>query len=477
MIYRSIMENVNRIPDKIALIDNGAEISYKTFGESVYALETEISKLLLEKEPIGICLRNSTEFLSCLCEADKLNHPALLLSVGFRRNEMLYHLESAHTRYVICFEEMNKIFEELGGLLVNRYDKLCFFRFPIEVDITKYEEDDYICQLTSGSQGESKGVIRTKQQVWQEIQETVEMTGLNEKDVFLTMPPLSHSYGLIAGGLLPLCIGATLVLGKQFTAVGTMNAISKYHVTTLFLVPFMYELIISSKYNNNPDLRSLRMCFSAGAILSKQVVQRFHELTNLYIQSDYGSTETGVMCINMDPMNKVTSVGKNVSNREFRIVDENGNLLDKNKVGKVQTKSNCNLRCYLYPEKFNESIQSGWLSIGDVGYVDDDGYVYILGREKNLINVGGEKVDPGEVEKVIREIPGVKEVVVVGMKLDSYGEVVKAVIVKEGEVNKIQIAQYCLNKIAAYKIPKIIEFVDEIPKSNTGKILKKYLMN
>lgn len=477
MIYSTLMQNVKSIPDKIALIDNGEEISYSAFGEAVHAMEAEVSKLLSEREPIGICLRNSAEFLSCLCAADKLNHPALLLSVGFRRNEMLYHLESAHTRYVVCFEEMNMIFEELGGLLVRNYGKLYFFKFPIEIDLTEYKEDDYICQLTSGSQGESKGAMRTKQQVWQEIQETVTMTGLNEKDIFLTMPPLSHSYGLIAGGLLPLCFGATLILGKQFTAVGTVNAISKYHVTTLFLVPFMYELIVSTKYSDKPDFSSLRMCFSAGAILSEQVMLRFHELSGLYIQSDYGSTETGVMCINMDPRNKLKSVGKNVGDREFRVVDENGNLLGNNTIGKVQTKSNCNLRCYLYPEKFNESIQDGWLCLGDVGYIDDDGYIYIQGREKNLINIGGEKVDPNEVEKVILEIPGVKEVVVVGKKSDSYGEMVKAVIVKEGEQNKLQIAQYCLNKIAVYKIPKIIEFVDEIPKSNTGKILKKYLMN
>ncbi len=471
------MENTKSIPNKIALIDNGEEISYSALGVAIQDMETELLALLDEREPIGICLRNSAEFLACLCASDKLKHPALLLSVGFRRNEILCHLENAHARFVVCFEEMSKVFEEIGGVLVKKYGKLYFFKFEIELDLTKYEEDDYFCQLTSGSQGESKGAIRTKQQVWKEIQETTEMLGVDENDMFLTMPPLSHSYGLIFGALTPLCIGATLVMEKQFTADGTVNAISKHHITTLILVPFMYELIINKKYKDKSAFSSLRICLSAGAILTEKVILGFYELSGSYINSDYGSTESGVMCINVDPINKLDSVGRSVGDRKFRVVDEDGNVIGNNEIGRVQTRSKCNLRCYLYPEMFNETIQDGWLSLGDIGYLDDEGYVYILGRAKNFINVGGEKVDPAEVEKVIMEIPGVKEVVVVGKNSDTYGQIVKAVIVKEGELNKPQIAQYCLNKIATYKIPKIIEFVDEIPKSATGKILKKYIVN
>lgn len=477
MIYNTIMQQVKRIPNKNAIIDNGEKITYRELGKKVHMIENILGDLLLKGEPIGICLYNSIEFLSCLCAAEEQNHPALLLSIGFHKNEIIYHLGNSHTRYVVCFEDMTSIFEEIGGVLSKRYETLYFYKFPIELDLTKYEKDDFICQLTSGSQGESKGVIRTKQQIFQQINETVEITGLGETDIFLTVPPLSHSYGLIAGGLLPLCYGATLVLTRQFTVVGTIKAIKKYNVTVAFLVPFMYELIMNTNYKEIPDLSSLRMCFSAGAILSERVLNGFYKMFGLYINSDYGSTETGVMCYNMDPEKNVQSVGKSVGERLIRIVDEERNVLGTHTLGKIETKSRCNLRCYLYPERKNNNIQDGWIALGDVGYIDDDGYVYVHGRETNFINVGGEKVDPSEVEKVINEISGVKEVVVIGKKSKTYGEIVKAIIVKEGELSKSHIAKYCLDKIATYKIPKIIEFVENIPKSNTGKILKKYLID
>ena len=477
MIYKAIMNSVKRVPEKIALIDNGIEISYKNFGEARHAIEHVMAEMLLDKEPLGICLDNTLEFLACLCAADSLKHPALLLNTGFRKSEIIYHPENAHVRYVVCFEKMTKIFQDLDGRLIKRYVKLCFFEFPVEIDTEKFKDGDYICQLTSGSEGESKGVIRTKQQVWQEIQDTLILTGLKENDIFLTIPSLCHSYGLIAGAILPLILGATLVLTNQFNAVGTIKMISKYHISVLFMVPFMYELILETKCDDKPDFSSLRMCFSAGAVLPECVARKFYDLWNLYIVSDYGSTETGVMCINMEPMEKPNSVGRAVGNRQIMVVDDKGNTLKRNEVGKVLTKSDCNLRCYLYPERFNENLQRGWLGIGDVGYIDDDNYVYIIGRDRNLINVGGEKVDPHEVEKIIQEISEVSEVVVVGKPSDSYGEVVKAVVVKGGEIDKIQIAQYCLNRIAAYKIPKIIEFVETIPKNSSGKILKKYVIN
>lgn len=477
MIYKAIMDNVKRVPEKIALIDNGTEISYKIFGETIHAIEHEMAEMLFDKEPIGICMDNALEFLTCLCAADNLNHPVLLLNTSFGNSEIIYHLKNAHVRYVICFEKMAKTFQNFGGRLIKRYSRLYFYEFSIEIDTKKYKNGDYICQLTSGSEGESKGVIRTKQQVWQEIQETLLLTGLEENDIFFTIPSLCHSYGLIAGAILPLVLGATLILTNKFNAAGTTKIISKYHVSILFMVPFMYELILKAQCDDKVELSSLRMCFSAGAALPEYVSRKFHDLFNIYIVSDYGSTETGVMCINTEPMKKPDSVGKVVGNRQIVVVDDNGNILKSNEVGKILTKSDCNLRCYLYPERFNENFQQGWLRIGDVGYIDEDNFVYIIKRDRNFINVGGEKVDPYEVEKIIQEIPEVHEVVVVGQPSDLYGEVVKAVVVKSGDINKIQIVQYCLNRISAYKIPKIIEFVDSIPKNSSGKILKKYMIN
>jgi acyl-coA synthetases (AMP-forming)/AMP-acid ligases II len=470
------MENARRIPDKIALIDNGEQVSYKSFCESVDYIEKELSEILTEKEPIGLFLNNSQEFIVCLIAAEKSHHTALLLGTGFKKNEIMYHMEKAHVRYLIGFEEKELFFIEMGAVLIKKIHSLCVFKFPIEINVAIYEKDDFICQLTSGSEGESKGIVRTKQQVWKEVTESIELTSLNEKEIFLTIPPLFHSYGLIIGALLPLSVGATVIFIKQFVASRIMSIVSKYQVTTLIMVPFMYDLICNAKNKNEFDFSSLKLCFSAGAILQEQTIRDFYNLSKLHISADYGSTETGVMCINMNPVKNFDSVGKCVGSRLIRIVDENGNEVKRNQIGSVITKSECNTKKYLYPERYNSRIKSEWIEIGDQGYMDEEGFVYIIGRDKNFINVGGEKVDPQEVENVLLQIPEVKEAVVVGKKADTYGEIVKAIIVKEGSINKIQISQYCLDKIAAYKIPKIIEFREEIPKSNTGKILKKYMI-
>lgn len=268
-----------------------------------------------------------------------------------------------------------------------------------------------------------------------------------------------------------------MVLLEEFSPGKVAKLIEEQKISVMFAVPFMYKLLVSSRYSRDDYFNSLKKCISAGAPLPKEVHERFYQLASVQIMQDYGSTETGVMALNIDPMHSRGSVGKTVGSRQFKVEEKEEVEGVDRKLYRFYTKSKCDLRRYAYPESENIKLRDGWVGLGDYGYIDEDGNIYVLGREIAMINVGGLKVDPAEVERVILEISEVDEVVVVGQKSDVYGEIVKAYVKKKGNITEQEIREYCVGKLGLHKIPKSIEFIDQIPKSETGKIRRKYLVD
>lgn len=470
MIAEKIIAHAKITPEKQAIISNKESVSYKELEKNIMKFKEKILTLQLKKyEPIGLLMDNSNHFIELLCACELLGHPTVLLSTSFKDFELNYHLFHTGVTYVFSSIELNS-----QQFTKETFETLYILKYLAAISIKKYQKEDYICQFTSGTSGKSKGVIRTTTAVFLEIQETYRMLPFKENEVFLTLSPICHSYGLIAGSLLPLCYGYTLAFVGKFSVHAVFQAIKKNHVTTMFAVPFMYQMILDTKYKDKTPMNTLRFCFSAGAPLEKTVLQKFYDLTGKEIFQDYGSTETGVMTLNLKSIDYPDSMGFPVGQRQFKIIDEKGEQVAVNVKGSLLTKSPCDLRCYLYPEELNQNIKDDWISLGDKAYIDESGRMNVCGRELAMINVGGLKVDPLELENFLLEMPAIKHVIVVGKKHKVYGEVVKAVIVKEKEVSQLDILNYCQNRIAAHKIPKIIEFVEEITKTTTGKIVRKY---
>lgn len=474
MVISKIIKKSEIHPEKTAIIFNNEKITYKEFIKNVMYTKYKIESLSLNlNEPIGICLENSPEFLIVLLACELIRHPAVLLSHDFTKDEMEYHILNAGLRYIISIDNHTMI-GELGGEKIRNIFLLSVYHLNHTNQKNIYCNGDFICQLTSGTNGMSKGVVRTSSSVELEIEETIPLLNANEEDCFLTIPPLYHSFGLIAGALLPLCIGCTLLLLPKFTTSNITKVMKEQVVTVLFAVPFMYKLLSESNYKEPQIFKTLKICVSAGAPLSENVLYKFYELSGVHIMQDYGSTETGVMAINTNPAEFISSVGKAVGSREFKIITSTKYREDR---GILLTRSKCDLRRYLYPESANNNIIDGWINLGDIGHMDEDRNLYVIGRESNMINCGGLKVDPNEVEVVILEMSGVIEVVVVGQASKVYGEVVKAIIVSDGSITDKDIVNYCNDRLRKHKIPKIVSFVNEIPKSKTGKIQRKYLVN
>jgi long-chain acyl-CoA synthetase len=268
------------------------------------------------------------------------------------------------------------------------------------------------------------------------------------------------------------------VLHRRFVPDVVLNSIQQERVTMFFAVPTIYIALLNMDLSKW-DLSSLRYDFSAAATMPQEISRRWTERFGRPVFEGYGLTECSPFaCYNHDFRHKFGSVGTAIENFELKILDEDGYELPLGQWGEICIKGPGVMQGYWgKPEATAQAIRNGWLHSGDIGTMDDEGYIFIVDRVKDMINVSGFKVWPAEVEQVLYRHPAVKEVAVYGIADPLKGESVKAAIVlKAGEtVTSEEIIAYCRERIAVYKAPSAVDFVSELPKSATGKILKRVL--
>jgi len=271
--------------------------------------------------------------------------------------------------------------------------------------------------------------------------------------------------------------GGTLVLQERFVLDDFTAAIGAHGVTLLYAVPTMYILMLSADMRRW-DLSSLRLCFSAAASLPSEPERQWKQRTGHDIHQGYGLTECSPFAsYNHDTAFRPGSIGTPIENVEMKVVDPaTGQEVADGQLGEILIKGPNVMKGYFRnPEATAQAVRGGWLHSGDIGSRDADGYFYVVDRVKDMINVSGFKVFPREVEEVLFLHPSVKEVAVLGMPDPVRGEAVKAfVVLKEGATADAEaLRALCRDKVASYKVPEAIEFIPALPKSPTGKILKK----
>jgi long-chain acyl-CoA synthetase len=277
--------------------------------------------------------------------------------------------------------------------------------------------------------------------------------------------------------------GSTLVIMEEpnpfiLNRGRALELLERHEVTIFPGVPFNFRLL--AEVEDPPELPSLRLCFSAGTGLPRQAFLGFRERYGIAVRQLYGSTETGVMTINMDPDPVATSasVGTPAAGVQVMAVDEDGRPLPQGQEGEIAVSGPAITRGYADMEELTrETFRNGYYFTGDLGRVDAEGRVFITGRKKLFIEVAGHKVDPVEVEDVLVAHPKVREAVVVGVKGRVEGEeIVKAAVVSTDGCEQRELIAFCHERLANFKVPQIVEFREEIPKSPLGKILRKYLI-
>jgi long-chain acyl-CoA synthetase len=497
MIIDGLLGINGRIFKETALIFAKRTYSSGQIREKVDRLEQHLEgQGITTRDRIGIMAGNTPLFIGALLATAKLRASAVLFSAYFKAFEIEDYIKDTGIRYLIADEKSSGIIQGLsyekkrldsqpdhllGGFnlwdirLPNRENQ----PYP-KVLADKPEDNEFILQFTSGTGGKSKIVPRTYGNVADEIVNISHTIALTPDDTVICPVPLFHSYGLLPGLLCSLYTGATFVLMERFIPNDFIKLVQRHKPSVFTGIPFMYQLLARTFLKQPVAFSSLRLCLSAGAKLSVEVAEKFFQRYGVRISQLYGSTEAGVMAVNTfsGSFRDIDSVGTPARGRIIKIVDENHRELPPGQEGEIILSSPGTTRGYLNRQELNRQIfRNGWFYTGDIGKTDADNHLYITGRKSTFINVGGLKVDPFEIERALLSHKDIKECAVVGI-LDqkNHEEKIKAYIVPENQISAQEVRAYSLERLADYKVPKEIEFVAELPKSATGKVLLKYLI-
>ncbi len=346
-------------------------------------------------------------------------------------------------------------------------------------DVADREDDDpAVIIYTSGTTGTPKGATLTHANIHAGAKVGGELVDATPEKVALATLPLFHVFGMSVMMNVTMAAHALLTLVPRFEPGKVLEVIQRDRVTTFGGVPTMYTALLHCPERSEYDVSSLELCVSGGAALPVEVLHGFDEAFGAKVLEGYGLSETcGMATFNLpDRERKPGSIGVPIGGTEVRLVDDDDNDVTQGEPGEVLLRGPFVMKGYWNREEATEEVmRGGWFHTGDVGTVDDDGYYFIVDRKKDMIIRGGYNVYPRELEEVLYGHPAVREAAVLGVKHDSLGEEVGAAVsLKEGQsVTPDELRAYMKENVAAYKYPRIVWIVDELPKGPTGKVLKR----
>jgi long-chain acyl-CoA synthetase len=352
---------------------------------------------------------------------------------------------------------------------------------------SKFEAEDVdldetaVLLYTSGTTGKPKGVMLTHKNFLGEFEWVEEAFPLYPEDIIVGVLPLYHVYAM-ADVLVPaIYFGCSVSLIPQYSPTELLRNVSEVKATVLIAIPSMYiHLLQISKSRKTSIPKSLRSCVSGGAPLPMKVIKDFEEVFQTKINEGYGLTETtSAVGLNASGEGfRAGSIGIPYPSVKMKIFDDDDNELPPGETGEIVIKGDMVSKGYYNnPEETAEAMRNGWFHTGDMGYRDEEGYIFITDRKKDIIIRGGFNISPREIEEILFTHPKVRDAAVLGVTDKSMRETVKAfVILEEGEsAEQKEIIDFCKEHLSPYKVPKFIEFRESLPKSATGKVLKKEL--
>jgi long-chain acyl-CoA synthetase len=459
-------------------------------------LEREAGRLAAGLARLGLragdraCLHlgNRPEFVLAYYACQKLGVTAVALNVTYVRDELAYIIRDSEAAAVLSAApaaaalpppgETPAVRLRIGTGEAGAVPWAAAAADPPLAAVERDREDVAAVLYTSATTGRPKGVMLTHANVVSNAHATAHHLRLTPEDRGLCALPLFHCFGqnFIMNAL--VAAGGTLILQERFVPGDFLAALARHRVTVLYAVPTMYVLLLGADLAVH-DLSALRLAFSAAAMLPADVEARWQAATGLPVSQGYGLTECSPFATyNHEHRHRPGSVGTPIENVEVRVVDERDRAVPDGTLGEIVIRGPNVMRGYLgRPRETAEALRGGWLHSGDVGYRDADGYLYVVDRVKDMVNVAGFKVYPREVEEVLFAHPAVAEAAVLGAPDPVKGEVVRAcVVLRPGRsATAEELVALCREKVAPYKVPAVVDFLPALPKSATGKILKKDL--
>jgi long-chain acyl-CoA synthetase len=497
-----LRESATANPDKPLCHLNDLTFSYQQVDEISGRVAASLLELGLQRgDKVAVQLPNLPQFLFTYFGILKAGLVMVPLNPLLKAPEIAYHLEDSDARLLVTFELFaDEACKGVGQLETpvrtyvvtlpgsdgrregtRHYDEL--YAAGDTRDIVPLSPDDTAVLLyTSGTTGKPKGAELTHFQLFMNCTVAGELFEFRDDDIGLAVLPLFHVFGLSSVLNVVVRFAGTMVLVPRFETDAVLDAISKHRCTIFSGVPTMYFALINAELAGR-DLSSLRVGVSGGAAIPGEVIRAFEQkFPGCVILEGYGLSEsasTTTFNVNAE-QRKVLSIGRPIWGVEVRVVDDNDRELPPGPehVGEIVIRGHNIMKGYYKkPEATAESFRGGWFHTGDLAYRDSDGYLFIVDRKKDLIIRGGFNVYPREVEEVLYEHPAVSEAAVIGKPDEKLGEEVVAVVaLKPGATTTAEdVIAYAKERLAAYKYPREVRIVGDLPKGPTGKILKKEL--
>ena len=496
-----LRETATATPDKPLVHVHDLSFTYAQVDEiSGRVASALLATGLVRGDKVAVQLPNVPQFLFAYFGILKAGLVMVPLNPLLVAPEVAYHLQDSDTKVLITFEmfaaEAVKGAAQVEGVttyVVNlpgsderpegtkHFDELYFADDTRELVPTE-ADDTAVLLYTSGTTGKPKGAELTHFQLFMNCTVAGGLFDYQDSDVGIAVLPLFHVFGLSSVLNTSVRYGGTVVLVPRFEMEAVLEAMEKHSVTIFSGVPTMYFALLAADTSSR-DLSALRVGVSGGAAIPGEVIRSFEEkFPGVVVLEGYGLSETAsttTFNVNAE-QRKVLSIGRPIWGVQCQIVDEDDKPLPAGEthVGEIVIRGHNVMKGYYKnPEATAEAMRGGWFHTGDLGYVDDDGFYFIVDRKKDLVIRGGYNVYPREIEEVLYAHPAVAEAAVIGRPDDKLGEEVVAVVSQQAgaDVTPEELIAWCKERLAAYKYPREVRIVAELPKGPTGKILKKEL--
>ena len=482
------LERTARARGRSAALTEGDRVT--TFGELDRDSRRVAGFLALQGvrpgDHVGVVVPNVPEFAALYYGILRLGAVVVPMDPLLKEREVRHHLEDAGLRLLVAWSTTREVVgpaarsvgADLHLLGPGALDDLVGGAPALDRAEPRLPDDTAVILNTAGTTGQPKGAELTHGNLLRNCEVVVnDLVQLTSEDVVLGGLPLFHSFGLTAGLNAAVRAGACLALLTRFSAEAALQTLHDRKVTVLVGVPSMYAAMLHAPHPREHDVSRLRVGVSGGAAMPVDVLLGFEEAFECLVLEGYGLTESSpVATFNRRDRRRVGSIGLPAKGVELRVVDDAGADVDDGEPGEILVRGHNVMKGYWgHPAHTRAAIVDGWLRTGDVGLRDDDGFYYLVDRTTELINRGGYKVHPGELEEVLREHPDVVEAAVVGRPHATLGEEVCAVVTLRplAATTGEELRDFVRARVAAYKYPRVVDVVDEIPTTATGTIRKR----
>lgn len=484
-----------KAPDREALAFKDKRYTYSQFNERVNRLASGLTGLGIGKgDKVAVLFMNCMEIAECYFALAKIGAVVVPLNFRLAGRELQYQIDQSDSKVLIFGEMFQEVVNSIRPELPKVEHYICVSQEGVEGTID-YEEvvqkgspdeplvpvdddDPAFIMYTAGTTGRPKGAVLThKNQVMLAVNASIE-GGAGQIEKQLLVFPLFHqaATGFVIIGVFR---GATTVILDVPTPENIMTAIQEEKIQSVGLVPALWNWIVNHPNFKDYDLSSLEQGTTGAAPMPLELKRKIVELLpNMRLSEAFGMTETtasGTIALHEDFMAKQGTVGKITINIEARVVDDNDNDVPIGEVGEIVYRGPAVMKeYYKMPDATAEAFKGGWFHSGDLVRQDEDGFIYVVDRKKDMIISGGENIYPAEIEEVLYTHPKILEAAVIGIHDPDWGENVKAIVVpKQGEtLTEEEVIEHCKKNLASYKKPKSVDFVDVLPRNPQGKVLK-----